>query len=232
MRRAEKKRKERVSQGADALKCLRGKVCFMALERSLPQDRHSQKEQLLWEKLKKKSERRARELLFPPVKKTPPAATSASTSGPTVKSSVSKPSASQSKPSQANIPSSSTGGTGKFDKQPVGAVSHQAQTEQQIKKVQFKKLKQPVRAAEEVMEVDVSQPTLTPTATFHTKASASAFHHLTQNVADAQIQLTILSEEGGVAVHFVLDLSKCFTSGRVRQFVDHPRILPSSSHAN
>ncbi len=44
------------------------------------------------------------------------------------------------------------------------------------------------------------------------KASASAFRHLTQNVTDAQIQLSIPSEEGGGADQFVLDLSKCFTS--------------------
>ncbi len=95
-------------------------------------------------------EKRMRELLFPPVeKKALPATTSTSTSKPTVKSSVTKSSASQSKPSQANIPSSSTGGMGKFDQQPAGAVSRQAQTEQQIKKTQFKRLKQPVRAAEE-----------------------------------------------------------------------------------
>ncbi len=102
---------------------------------------------------KREQEREVREALFPPVKKTPPAATSTSTSKPTEKSSVSKSSASQSKPSQADIPSSSTGGMGKFDQQPAGAVSRQAQTEQQIKTTQFKKLKQPVWAVEESMEV-------------------------------------------------------------------------------
>ncbi len=60
-------------------------------------------------------ERSVREVLFPPAKKTPPAATSMSTWKPTEKSSVSKSSSSQLIPSQADIPSTATGGMGKYD---------------------------------------------------------------------------------------------------------------------
>ncbi len=108
-----------------------------------------------------KGEKREQEKL---VKKTPPITTPAPAPKPIVKSSISKASASQPIHSQADIPSSSTGGTGRFNQQPSGSVSRQAQTEQQIKKAQLKEQKESAKAAEGSTEVP--RQSLTPTMAF------------------------------------------------------------------
>ncbi len=68
-----------------------------------------------------------------------------------------------------------------------------------------------VRTAEEVSGVE-SRPTLTPTTAVIMAASATAFHHLTQNKEDSQFGFSVPAEDGGEPDQVTLDLSKCLVS--------------------